>query len=133
MRSGMHKAPSMLEYKSPTFLEMPPVETFIVESLDGEGPFGAKETGQGPLLPMPPAVANAVYDAIGVRMDELPISPDKVLAGLDRAARGEPTRYGPDSRPEIEWGDPIRVDPVWYDRPPEEYIPTLRRPADPES
>lgn len=82
MRSGMHKAPSMLEYKSPTFLEMPPVETFIVESLDGEGPFGAKEAGQGPLLPMPPAVANAVYDAIGVRFTRLPITPDRVLQAL---------------------------------------------------
>ncbi len=53
-RFGVHKIPSMLEYKSPTTLEMPEVETIIVEDPDPNGPFGAKEVGQGPLLPMPP-------------------------------------------------------------------------------
>ena len=47
-----------------------------------EGPFGAKEVGQGPLLPVIPAVANAVHDAVGVRIDETPITPDKVLRAL---------------------------------------------------
>ena len=82
-RKGLHKIPSMLDYKSPTTLEMPPVESILVETLDPEGPYGAKECGQGPLLPVIPAVANAVYDALGVRIDEVPITPEKVLAALD--------------------------------------------------
>ena len=53
----------MLEYKSPTTLDMPEVITELVEDPDPRGPFGAKEVGQGPLLPVMPAVANAVYDA----------------------------------------------------------------------
>src|SRR5207237_1081624 len=55
-RKGLHKWPSMLEYKSPTFLDTPEIETFIVETIDPEGPYGAKEAGQGPLLPVIPAV-----------------------------------------------------------------------------
>ena len=66
-RRGLHKIPSMLEYKSPTTLEMPPVESILVETLDPEGPYGAKECGQGPLLPVIPAVANALCDALGVQ------------------------------------------------------------------
>jgi len=126
-RKGLHKAPSMLEYKSPTFLEMPPVETLIVESIDGEGPFGAKEVGQGPLLPMPPAVANAVYDAVGVRIDELPITPEKVVAALADREQGGPGRAGPESVPDIDWGDPLSVDPVWFDQAAEDWVPTTRR------
>ena len=59
----VHKIPSMLEYKSPTTLEMCEVETYLISDPDPNGPFGTKEAGQGPLLPVPPAVANAVYDA----------------------------------------------------------------------
>ncbi|HMH52918.1 MAG TPA: molybdopterin cofactor-binding domain-containing protein, partial [Candidatus Acidoferrum sp.] len=58
-RKGVHKTPSMLEYKSPTTLETPEIHTFLVETDDPEGPFGAKEAGQGPLLPVIPAIANA--------------------------------------------------------------------------
>jgi 4-hydroxybenzoyl-CoA reductase subunit alpha len=126
-RKGQHQFPSMLDYKSPTIVEMPPVETFLVETLDAEGPFGAKEVGQGPLLPMPPAVANAVYDAIGVRIDELPITPEKVFAGLERKARGEEARIGPEGVPEHTWPAPIEVDPVWFDQPPEQWVETRRR------
>jgi CO/xanthine dehydrogenase Mo-binding subunit len=126
-RKGLHKIPSMLDYKSPTFLEMPPVETFIIESIDGEGPFGAKEVGQGPLLPMPPAVANAIYDAVGVRIDELPITPEKVLAAIEELAEGGSGRVGPAGVPDIDFGPALDVDPVWYDQPPEAWIPTTRR------
>ena len=55
-RLGVHKTPSMLDYKSPTAMDMCPVETLLIEDPDPTGPFGAKEVGQGPLLPMPPAV-----------------------------------------------------------------------------
>jgi len=82
-KNGLHKIPSMLDYKSPTTLETPEIETFLVETNDPEGPFGAKEAGQGPLLPTVPAVANALYDAIGVRIDEIPLTPDKVLRALE--------------------------------------------------
>ncbi|PYQ82824.1 MAG: aldehyde oxidase, partial [Acidobacteria bacterium] len=70
----VHKFPSILEYKSPTTMDMPEVFTELIEEPDPRGPFGAKEVGQGPLLPVMPAVANAVFDAVGVRIDEVPIT-----------------------------------------------------------
>jgi 4-hydroxybenzoyl-CoA reductase alpha subunit len=114
-RHGMHKIPSMLEYKSPTTLEMPEVETILIESDDPNGPFGAKEAGQGPLLPVPPALANAVYDAVGVRIDELPITPEKVLKALDEKRGGGSGRVGPKSVPAVNWPEPTRVElpPEW--------------------
>ncbi len=77
-----------LDYKIPSAIEMPEVEVIIVESNDPEGPFGAKEAGEGPLLPILPSSANAVTDAVGVRLYELPLSPDRVLAALEKKARG---------------------------------------------
>ena len=62
---------------------MPPVDSILLETLDPEGPYGAKECGQGPLLPVIPAVANAVHDALGVRIDETPVTPDKILLALE--------------------------------------------------
>jgi len=110
-RRNQHKIPSMLEYKSPTTLETPEIETIIVERPDPGGPFGAKEAGQGPLLPVPPAVANAVYDAVGVRIDEIPITPDKVLKALGYKAEGKEPRVGPKGVPSFTFPDPIRVEP----------------------
>ncbi len=110
-RRGLHKIPSMLEYKSPTTLETPDIHTILVETLDPEGPYGAKEAGQGPLLPVPPAIANAVFDAIGVRIDETPITPDKILKGLDEKARGREPRVGPKEVPPVDWPPPIKVEP----------------------
>ena len=81
-RKGRHKIPSLLDYKLPTTLDTPEIETILIEIPDREGPFGAKEAGQGPLNPVIPAIANAVYDAIGVRVDEVPITPDKILKAL---------------------------------------------------
>jgi len=112
-RNVVHKIPSLLEYKSPTTLEMCDVVTYVVEDPDPNGPFGAKECGQGPLLPVPPAVANAVYDAVGVRIDDVPITPEKVFKALRRKAKGEEPRYGPDRFPDILWPEPIRVPPPW--------------------
>ncbi len=108
-RNVVHKFPSMLEYKSPTTLEMCDVTTYLIEDPDPNGPFGAKEVGQGPLLPVPPAVANAVYNAVGVRIDEVPITPEKVLKALKEKEKGRDARYGPDSVPSIDWPDPLRV------------------------
>ena len=109
-RKGLHKWPSMLEYKSPTFLDMPEVETFIVETLDREGPYGAKEAGQGPLLPVPPALCAAVHDALGVWIDEIPVTPEKVIEALRRKEKGEPPRYGPPRFPSIPYPPVIKVD-----------------------
>src|SRR5262249_57493150 len=74
-RALVHKFPSMLEYKSPTSMDMPEVMTELVEAPDPRGPFGAKEVGQGPLLPVMPAVANAVYDPLRLPIDDVPITP----------------------------------------------------------
>jgi 4-hydroxybenzoyl-CoA reductase alpha subunit len=108
-RNVVHKFPSMLEYKSPTTMEMCAVKTYLIEDPDPNGPYGAKEVGQGPLLPVPPAVANAVYDAVGVRVDEVPITPEKVLKALREKAKGRDARYGPASVPSVEWPEPLRV------------------------
>ncbi len=110
-RKGLHKWPSMLEYKSPTFLDMPDVQTFIVETNDPEGPYGAKEAGQGPLLPVIPAVSAAVYDALGVWIDEVPVTPEKIVEALRRKGKGEPPRYGPPRFPDIPFPTTIKVDP----------------------
>ncbi len=112
-RNVVHRIPSMLDYKSPTTLEMSDVVTYLIEDPDPNGPFGAKEVGQGPLLPIPPAVANAVYDAVGVRVDEVPINPEKVLKALKDKARGKEGRFGPDRFPDIPWPEPTRVPPPW--------------------
>jgi len=95
----------MLEYKSPTTLEMPPVESILVETLDPEGPYGAKECGQGPLLPVIPAVANALFDALGVRIDEIPITPEKVVAALEGRLRGP-------RMPEFTYPETVVVPPL---------------------
>ena len=81
-RGGLHKKPSLLDYKIPTSLDTPVLEAIIVETIDAEGPYGAKEAGEGPLNPVIPAIANAVFDAIGVRFDETPITPEKILDAL---------------------------------------------------
>ncbi len=108
-RNVVHKFPSMLEYKSPTTMEMCDVKTYLIEDPDPNGPFGAKEVGQGPLLPVPPAVANAVYDAVGVRIDEVPITPEKVLKALREKKSGRDGRFGPTSVPSVVWPDPQRI------------------------
>jgi 4-hydroxybenzoyl-CoA reductase subunit alpha len=88
-RAGLHNAPSLLDYRIPTSLDTPELESLIVESLDPEGPYGAKEAGEGPLHPSIPAIANAIHDAVGVRMDALPFSPPRVWRALQAAAAGE--------------------------------------------
>jgi 4-hydroxybenzoyl-CoA reductase subunit alpha len=81
--------PSLLEYKIPAPQQMPKVDILLVGGDDPEGPFGAKEAGEGPLVATLPAVANALYDAIGCRFTELPITPDRVVRALDvRRAAG---------------------------------------------
>jgi CO/xanthine dehydrogenase Mo-binding subunit len=109
-RKGVHKHPSLLEYKSPTTLETPEIHTFLVETDDPEGPFGAKEAGQGPLLPVIPAIANAIYHAVGVRLDQVPITPDMVLRGLELKRQGKPARLGPERLPLFQFKEPLAVE-----------------------
>jgi CO/xanthine dehydrogenase Mo-binding subunit len=84
-RAGLHNAPSLLDYRIPTSLDTPELESLIVESIDPEGPYGAKEAGEGPLHPSIPAIANAIYDAIGVRVDRLPFSPPNMWRAIEGA------------------------------------------------
>jgi 4-hydroxybenzoyl-CoA reductase subunit alpha len=81
--------PSLLEYRIPTTLESPEIDCIIVESVDPEGPFGAKEAGEGSLAATIPAISNAIYDAVGVRLNTVPFSPEAVLEALRKKANGE--------------------------------------------
>jgi 4-hydroxybenzoyl-CoA reductase alpha subunit len=112
-RVFLHQIPSLLEYKSPTTHEMPEVTTYIVEDPDRAGPYGAKEVGQGPLLPIMPAVCNAVFDAVGVRVDEIPVTPDKIYQGLKLRAEGKEARVGRDKVPVADWPQPRRIKTPW--------------------
>ncbi len=82
VEGGLHTSPSLLDYRIPTSMDCPEFEALIVESVDPEGPYGAKEAGEGPLHPSLPAIANAIYDAVGVRIDELPFTPQRVWRAL---------------------------------------------------
>jgi len=88
-RNGHLLNPDLLDYKIPTVHEMPEIVPIIVESNDSEGPFGAKEAGEGPLLPILPAVCNAVHDAVGVRTSELPITPDRMHKMIEGRCKEE--------------------------------------------
>jgi 4-hydroxybenzoyl-CoA reductase subunit alpha len=75
---------NFLDFKVPTTMDTPPINVNIVETNDPEGPFGAKECGEGAIHPVIPAIGNAVYDAIGVRMTSLPMTPEKVKEKMDQ-------------------------------------------------
>jgi len=79
----------LAEYKIPTMLDMPQIKTIIVESNEPNGPFGAKEVGEGAIMPTIPAILNAVYDAIGVRIHELPMTPERVYLAIQEVKKGK--------------------------------------------
>jgi 4-hydroxybenzoyl-CoA reductase subunit alpha len=92
---GLPLHASFLDYRVPTAAESPPIEVEIVESVDPNGPFGAKEASEGALAGFAPALVNAVADAIGIDLDELPVTPDRVMETLverRRKARLEAVR-----------------------------------------
>ena len=105
----VHKFPSLLEYKSPTFVDMPKMTCYVIEDADPNGPFGAKEVGQGPLLPIMPALANAIHDAVGVRVDQVPIGPHMIRRALEEKAKGRTPRHGPAAFPDYDFGVPLVV------------------------
>ncbi len=81
-KDGLLMNPGLLEYRSPSSVESPEVCCMIVESVDPEGPFGAKECSEGSLAAVIPAIANAIYDAVGIRLRETPFTPERVLSAL---------------------------------------------------
>jgi CO/xanthine dehydrogenase Mo-binding subunit len=86
---GMLKTPSFSEYLIPTAMDVPDVETIVLESGDGVGPFGAKGVGEPSLNSIAPAIANAVYDAVGVRIYDLPLTSEKVLKAIKQKERSK--------------------------------------------
>jgi len=76
----------LLDYPIPTALDVPDIQTVIVEESCSDGPYGAKGVGEPPIIPGAAAVANAVHDAVGVRVTEVPITPERVLAALRQQA-----------------------------------------------
>ena len=89
-KDGLLMNPGLLEYRSPSSVESPEVEAIIVESIDPEGPFGAKEASEGSLAATIPAIANAIYDAVGIRLHESPFTPERVLAALRAKRNAKP-------------------------------------------
>ena len=80
--TGRIENPNFLDYRCIPPTMMPDVDVFMIESGDPEGPFGAKEAGEGPILPILPAVANAIYDAVGIRLRNLPMTPEKIISAI---------------------------------------------------
>ncbi|MFI5114324.1 MAG: molybdopterin cofactor-binding domain-containing protein [Terriglobales bacterium] len=89
-KDGLLMNPGLLEYRSPSAVESPEVEAIIVESIDPEGPFGAKECSEGSLAATIPAIANAIYDAVGIRLRESPFTPERVLSALRAKKNAKP-------------------------------------------
>jgi 4-hydroxybenzoyl-CoA reductase subunit alpha len=91
---GLLLTANMLDYRVPTIQDSPPIEVGIVESNDPHGPFGAKEAGEGSLAAFLPALTNAIADAIGIRFNDLPVTPDRVYAAIEKRARAAATGNG---------------------------------------
>jgi len=84
---GLMLTANMLDYRVPTIQDSPPIEVGIVESMDPYGPFGAKEAGEGSLAAFLPALTNAIADAIGIRFNDLPVTPDRVFEAIEKRRR----------------------------------------------
>ena len=82
--NGAMLNPNFHDYKMPTTMDMPEIDSEIVDSYDPTSAFGNKEVGEGPVGPVIPAFLNAVYDAIGVRFTEVPLKPEKILQALGK-------------------------------------------------
>ena len=84
---GLLHGGTLLEYKMPTMLDVPELVADFVETEDPHGPYGAKALGEPPIVSVLPAIANAVYDAIGLRLDDAPFTPQKVLQAIEKRNR----------------------------------------------
>jgi CO/xanthine dehydrogenase Mo-binding subunit len=84
-KEGRIQNPDLQDYAIPTAMDIPPIESILVESNDPAGPYGAKGIGEPTLIPVAPAVANAIFDATGIRMTELPITAEKLFLAMKKA------------------------------------------------
>jgi 4-hydroxybenzoyl-CoA reductase subunit alpha len=91
---GLMLTANMLDYRVPTIQDSPPIEVGIVESNDPHGPFGAKEAGEGSLAAFLPALTNAIADAIGIRFNDLPVTPDRVFEAIEKRKRAIEKKNG---------------------------------------
>lgn len=83
VEAGTIRNPNFMDYRIPTSIDPPEIEVILVETIDPEGPYGAKGVGETGLIPTAAAIANAVWRATGVRVKDLPVTPEKVLRGLE--------------------------------------------------
>jgi CO/xanthine dehydrogenase Mo-binding subunit len=86
-KNGRLLNPNFTDYKIPTNADVPQIKAIILQEIDSNSPIGAKGIGEAPIQPPAPAIANAIYDAIGVRFKELPITPEKILKALKKRAK----------------------------------------------
>ena len=94
---GLMLTANMLDYRVPTIQDSPPIEVGIVESNDPHGPFGAKEAGEGSLAAFLPALTNAIADAIGIRFNDLPVTPDRVFEAIEKRRRATESKAAHES------------------------------------
>jgi len=81
--------PSFLDYSIPTAMEAPEIDSILVETIDPDGPFGAKGVSEGYQVPTAPAIANAIYHATGIRIKEIPVNSEEILRGLEKLAHSK--------------------------------------------
>ncbi len=89
LKEGITLTPSFSEYLLPTSMDLPELETLLIESGDGVGPFGSKGVGEPSVCSVAPAIANAIYDAVGIRINELPLTPERILKALRKEENDE--------------------------------------------
>lgn len=99
-KNGKHLNPSFRDYHFPTALDMPKIKTFICSEYDPEGPFGAKEAGEGSTAPVGSAIGNAINYATGLTLKELPITPEKLWRALQEHKKTGKTEFGAEDLPE---------------------------------
>jgi CO/xanthine dehydrogenase Mo-binding subunit len=90
-KDGVMLNPRFLDYGIPTALDMPPIHSYLVETIDPAGPFGAKGVAEPAMTPTAVCIANAVFDAVGIRIKELPLTPEKILKALKKRKRNDQT------------------------------------------
>jgi 4-hydroxybenzoyl-CoA reductase subunit alpha len=129
-KDGLLMNPGLLEYRSPSSVESPEVEPIIVESVDPEGPFGAKECSEGSLAATIPAISNAIYDAVGIRLREAPFTPERVLAALRARKKSKPLNLTAGVDPAAPVGFREHGGAVWFKGKGQERVGRAPSPAD---
>jgi CO/xanthine dehydrogenase Mo-binding subunit len=91
--AGQMLNPNFVDYRMPTAADMPIMEPILIETIDPNTPYGAKSIGQPGTMMPPPAIANAIFDAVGITLNRLPISADTILAEMEKL-KGEAKNKG---------------------------------------